>query len=113
MKLTAGKVQLNNIIIKIKNRLSGILKNKNGYDIEYHPFGKTVKASKEYLDLWYEAKNTVHPAIDEYEKLIGYKIEYDWFHELALHTDSDKEIRIMLPAWPSSLFYSISLYKSE
>ena len=78
---------MNNIILKIKNRLRGIFNDENGYDIEYYPFGKTVRASKkEYLDLWYNAKNKVHPTIDEYEKLIGYKIEYDWFHELALHT---------------------------
>tara|TARA_B100000519_G_C14207284_1_gene420932 strand:+ start:322 stop:1119 length:798 start_codon:yes stop_codon:yes gene_type:complete len=60
-------------------------RNKNPY--YNNPFGKSPLASKdEYLSIWEDAKIQSYPMIDEYEKNMNHKIDINWFHELALHT---------------------------
>jgi len=52
-----------------------------------NPLTKNILAGKEqYLQLWDKAKAEKYPLIDEFEKEYGYKIDENWYHQLALHT---------------------------
>jgi predicted O-methyltransferase YrrM len=56
------------------------------------PLTKNIKASKkEYLEIAQNAKNKTHELIDQYEENLGAKIDSDWLHELALHTQVVKK----------------------
>ncbi|MES2064469.1 MAG: class I SAM-dependent methyltransferase [Bacteroidota bacterium] len=51
------------------------------------PFGKAPRANgDQYKKIWEEAKAKKHEDIDAYEKEIGYAIDQNWMHELALVT---------------------------
>ena len=51
------------------------------------PLGKSVKASKdEYLKILEVAKNEEYKLIDDFEQKSNFKIDKNWYHELALHT---------------------------
>ena len=51
------------------------------------PFGKEPLASENiYRSLAAEVRSRVYPEIDSYEDRLGYAIDQDWLHELALHT---------------------------
>ena len=59
------------------------------YRTNYHnfPFGETPRGSKEeYERIWSQAKQKIYPVIDNYENKLQSKIDSNWFHELALHT---------------------------
>ena len=52
-----------------------------------NPFGKSILASKEkYLDLYNSALKKDDREITLFEKDCRYKIDMEWFNELALHT---------------------------
>lgn len=52
-----------------------------------NPFTASPKGDREtYLLLAAEARQKIYPLIDSYEAEIGYKIDYEWLHALALHT---------------------------
>ena len=71
------------ILKKLKNAI--LFRNKNPY--YNNPFGQKPLASRdEYLSIWKDAKNKSYPVIDEYEINMKHKIDSNWFHELALHT---------------------------
>ena len=71
------------ILKKLKNAI--LFRNKNPY--YNNPFGQKPLASRdEYLSIWKDAKNELYPIIDEYEINMKHKIDSNWFHELALHT---------------------------
>lgn len=56
------------------------------------PLTKTVKASEEdYLKIAEDAKKVSYPLIDEFENKISCKINPEWYHELALHTQVVKK----------------------
>ena len=58
--------------------------NRNWYDF---PLGRTIRASKKvYLDLWEREKKNQYLEIDDFEKIMNYKIDNKWFNDLALHT---------------------------
>jgi hypothetical protein len=53
----------------------------------YFPFGNKVKCNREnYINLWKNEKVSVYSDIDKYELNTGYKIDKEWFDNLALHT---------------------------
>lgn len=47
---------------------------------------KPLADRDEYHRLWQRAKNKSHEEIDALEKALGDKIDADWLHDLALHT---------------------------
>ena len=54
---------------------------------DYHPFGsKPVAPREEYLKLALTAKARSYPQVDDYERQVGYAINEEWLHDLALHT---------------------------
>ena len=71
------------ILTKLKRVIS--LGDKNPY--YNNPFGESPLATRdEYLSIWENAKNESYPMIDEYELNMSHKIDSNWFHKLALHT---------------------------
>ena len=51
------------------------------------PFGNSPRASTEtYTKIWIEARKKQYSIIDDYENELGYSINEDWFHKLALLT---------------------------
>ena len=74
---------IRNIVRKILTSSSG-----NGVNPFHHfPFGREPRASKEeYLKTWEKAKRQSYPMIDEYEEKHRFRIDGEWLHELALHT---------------------------
>lgn len=51
------------------------------------PFGKEIRASRnEYLKIAEIARNKNYSEVDDFEKETGFRIDQDWYHELALHT---------------------------
>jgi len=74
---------INKILKKLKSAIS--FRSRNPY--YNNPFGEIPWASKdEYLKIWKEAKSESFPTIDEYEINMNHKIDSNWFHKLALHT---------------------------
>lgn len=52
-----------------------------------NPHGTSPRADRQaYLDLHEEAKRRSFPEIDAYEKRMGFRVDSEWFEELALHT---------------------------
>ena len=45
-----------------------------------------LPVKNKYKRLALEAKNRDYPEIDSYEQRLGYSIDQEWFHDLALHT---------------------------
>ena len=51
------------------------------------PLTKKIRANKEeYLKIWKETKAKKYSIVDDFEKKTGYKIDINWYDELALHT---------------------------
>jgi hypothetical protein len=51
------------------------------------PLGREQRASREkYLNIWEAARAKQYPEIDAYEDSQGFRIDNDWFQELALLT---------------------------
>lgn len=51
------------------------------------PLAKNIKASKEeYLKIWKNAKEKKYDIVEKFEEDTNYKIDLDWYNELALHT---------------------------
>ena len=61
-----------------------------GNDVNHfhdYPLGREPQATKEeYMAIWNEAKRKSYPKIDEYENKLQYRINDQWLHQLALHT---------------------------
>jgi len=52
-----------------------------------NPLTKKILASKEqYLKIWERAKEKKYKLIDDFEGKSGFKIDENWYHKLALHT---------------------------
>jgi len=69
-----------NILIAGLAGLADKIHNKN-------PIIKNPKGERQaYLQTAQEAKEKQYPETDNYENRIGFSIQPDWFHELALHT---------------------------
>lgn len=72
--------KIDNIIVKTVNKYA----NFRWYS---SPLAKKIKASKEeYLKIWEDAKSKKHKLIDDFEQEANYKINTEFYHELALHT---------------------------
>ena len=51
------------------------------------PLAKKPLASKDkYLKIWEKTKKKEYKLIDDFEQKTGFKIDLNWYHELALHT---------------------------
>ena len=61
------------------------------------PLTKKIRATKNvYLKIWEDVKSQNFKLIDSFEQKTGFKIEPDWYHELALHTQvSIKKSKIL------------------
>ena len=61
-----------------------------GNDVNHfhdYPLGREPQATKEeYMAIWNKAKRKSYPKIDEYENKLQYRINDQWLHQLALHT---------------------------
>ena len=52
-----------------------------------NPLTSKILAEKdEYSEIWKEAKSKKYKLVDDYEKQAAYKIDQNWYQELALHT---------------------------
>jgi len=74
---------------------------------KYHvfPFGTEPQATADrYLELWEEGKAASFPDVDAYEEEIGYRIDPDWFHGLALQT------QIVVKSWDTCYQHGRLLY---
>ncbi|PJB69203.1 MAG: class I SAM-dependent methyltransferase [Alphaproteobacteria bacterium CG_4_9_14_3_um_filter_47_13] len=53
----------------------------------HFPFGGSPRADRQaYLTLWEKAKAVSYPDIEAFETQKGFRIDPQWFHDLALHT---------------------------
>jgi predicted O-methyltransferase YrrM len=67
-------------------RLRGILRTRR-FDPQEHPFGIAPHADREtYLRLHSEAQAVEYPAVDQFEREQGFRIDRNWMEQLALHT---------------------------
>ncbi len=72
--------KFDNLLVKIVDRYTNFRWYKN-------PLTKKILASKEeYLKIWERAKEKKHKLIDDFEEKSGFKIDKNWYHQLALHT---------------------------
>lgn len=80
-------MKINGLIQRIAGRLHepiDVLTYKSFYNF---PFGNVPRASsEEYEKIWHQAKNKKYPSIDAYESQMGYAIDREWLHQLALST---------------------------
>jgi len=75
------------ILQKFDNFLAETITKYTNFRWYASPVTKKVIASKsEYLKIWEDAKSKQYQLIDNFEQKIGFKINADWYHELALHT---------------------------
>jgi predicted O-methyltransferase YrrM len=75
------------ILQKFDNLLVKYLNKYINYRWYNSPLAKNVKADKdEYLKIWEYAKSKSYKLIDNFEQRNNQKIDKDWYHELALHT---------------------------
>lgn len=106
------------ILSFIQNRLNSILTpfsrkleiwgNQRWHDF---PFGRDVFASREeYIRLFKEAKTVSYEEIDAYEKITGFSVEREWFHELALHTQIVIKQSPICYAHGRVIYSALSLY---
>lgn len=72
--------KFDNFLIKTVNKYADFRRYHN-------PLTKKALAENEqYVQIWKEAKEKKYLLIDEYEEKTGFKIDIDWYNELALHT---------------------------
>jgi len=78
--------------LKLKSKLKNII--EAVYNLPFiekpllqNPFGKKIWATKDkYLDLYYEAISLNDDLVKAFEKKYGFAINYEYWKELALHT---------------------------
>ena len=72
-----------NIVVVLHQKLGSIITNHwNNF-----PFGSMPQASREeYINRAEIAKINKYPEIDKYENQVGFSVDEEWFHNLALHT---------------------------
>jgi len=75
------------IIQNFPNRLLGPIDRwayKQFYD---YPFGNSPSAkADQYMEIWSKARSQEYPIVDQFENKLGYAIDENWFHDLALLT---------------------------
>jgi len=72
--------KFDNLLVKIVDRYANFRWYKN-------PLTKKIIApKKQYLKIWEKAKEKKYKLVDDFEEKYGFKIDKDWYHELALHT---------------------------
>ncbi len=75
------------------------------------PLAKNIKASKkEYMEIWNKAKSEQYPLVDEFEQKANFKIDNDFYHELALHTQVVKKKSKILYVHGRLLYSSLRKY---
>ena len=78
------------------------------------PFGHEPRASKdEYIRLAKEVSKQTYPEIDKYEQKMGFAIDTEWLHELALHTQVVIKKSPLCYAHGRVLYTALSKYLSE
>lgn len=51
------------------------------------PFGRELLADKPtYIKLSADSRLKIYPEVDQFESEMGYSVDVEWLHELALHT---------------------------
>ena len=78
------------------------------------PFGREPLATKdEYIRLSKEVIKRNYPEIDKFEKKMGFAIDEEWLHELALHTQVVIKESSLCYAHGRVLYTALSKYLSE
>ena len=78
------------------------------------PFGREPLATKdEYFRLANEVSKRTYPEIDSYEKKMGFAIDTEWLHEVALHTQVVIKESPLCYAHGRVLYTALSKYLSE
>ena len=78
------------------------------------PFGREPLATKdEYIRLSKEVSKRTYPEIDSYEKKMGFAIDTEWLHEVALHTQVVIKESPLCYAHGRVLYTALSKYLSE
>ena len=81
------KKLLSKLIIKSRNILFKALFLE--VPLPKHPFGKEIYANKKkYSELFNNAIKSENILIEEFENVYGFKVEKEWFNNLALHTQT-------------------------
>jgi len=105
------KKNINSLFDSMLNYLYKSLDKKMNEKWFNYPFGREPQASKEiYLNLAKQVRTKIYPEIDQYEKKVGYAIDMDWMHELALHTQVVKKESPLCYAHGRILYSSLSYY---
>ncbi len=77
--------KFDNLLVKAVNKYANV----RWYN---SPLTKKILASKEeYLKIWIEAKSNRYKLIDDFEDKYNDKIDDEWYHKLALHTQVVKK----------------------
>ncbi len=75
------------ILQKVDNFLIKAIDKYANFRWYRNPLAPSIKASKEeYLKIWETAKSKKYQLIDNFEEKTGFKIDENWYHKLALHT---------------------------
>jgi len=75
------------LLQKFDNFLVKTVNNYANFRWYNSPLTNKIRAGKEeYLRIWEDAKSKKYQIIDDFELKTGYKIDIDWYNELALHT---------------------------
>ena len=97
-------------LIPVRRKLES-LANSHWYD---WPFGREPVATiDEYIRLSKEVRSLTYPEIDSYEKKMGFAIDKEWLHELALHTQVVIKESPLCYAHGRILYTALSKYLSE
>ena len=109
---------LSNRLLNIVSRKLTPVRRKLEYlnNAHWHdwPFGHEPRASKdEYIRLAKEVRKLTYPEIDKYEQKMGFAIDTEWLHELALHTQVVIKKSPLCYAHGRVLYTALSKYLSE
>ena len=78
------------------------------------PFGREPLSTKdEYIRLSKEVRKKTYPEIESYEKKMGFFIDEEWLHELALHTQVVIKESPLCYAHGRVLYTALSKYLAE
>lgn len=96
--------KFDNFLVKTINKYA----NRKWYN---SPLAKKPLATKEeYLKIWEDAKSKNYKLIDDFEDKHSEKIDSEWYHELALHTQVVKKKSDILYVHGRLLYTSLKKY---
>ncbi len=77
--------KIDNLLVYAVNKYA----NRRWYN---SPLTKKIRASKnEYIEIWEKVRNKKYKLIDDIEEKYSEKIDNEWYHKLALHTQVVKK----------------------